>query len=155
MTLQLMEEIRTLILNRFGFNAKSTTDSVHETGNPNLIIQDVQLLCNQLEDKSLQTPLVLVTFGKLEFSEIVEKVWRSPLTVELLIVNSRVSPRMRFNHLQHLAEHESVVDTCIKLLHNKLFASICEPMILKSMEVNYDYQGYMATSLKFNTCVQI
>ncbi len=155
MTLQLLEEIRTLILNHFGFNAKSTTGSVQIAGNSDLIIHDVQLFCNQLEDKSLQIPLILVSFGKLEFSEIAEKVWRSPLTVELLIVNSRISPRMKFNHLQHLAEHESIVDSCIKLLHNKLFASICEPMILKFMEINYDYQGYMTTSLQFNTYVQI
>lgn len=155
MTLQLLEEIRTLILNHFGSNAKSTTGLEQIKGNSDLIIHDVQLFCNQIEDRSLQVPLILVTFGKLEFSETAEKVWRSPLTVELLIVNSRISPRMKFNHLQHLAEHESIVDSCIKLLHNKQFANICEPMILKSLEVNYDYHGYITTSLLFNTCVQI
>lgn len=155
MTFQLLKEIRALIADHYGLRIDSESGTVIAEDNPESPVRDIQLFNEQFATNIVQVPIILIAAGKLEFEEFVKGEWRSPLQVQLIVASDKISLSDGQSHDKDIEEHEAIVDDCVTLLHKHRFSSASKQMFLRSSETIYDHQGYMVTSLIFNTYISI
>lgn len=155
MYLNLFKDLRLELAQHYGLLVEEPSGSVFNPSPESIPLRDIQLFNNQLDRTIAIAPLVLIDFGRLEFTEITKGHWVSPLKVRFYVVSDSISLSDGQRHDCDVERHEGICEDIIRLFHRTKFTTAAKPLVLASMERNLDYAGWMVSLLEFDTRLEL
>lgn len=155
MTYEVFYEMRKLICWNYGLDISEESGAVLVPAGENPEVRDVQRFNNQFEGTIMTAPLILIDFGRLEFSALTKDSYAAPLNIRAYVVSQSLSLSDNQRHDQEQRRHDAIVSKLVSLFHLRRLASCEKPLVLDAIESKMDYAGYMVTAVDFKSRLKI
>ena len=155
MTYEVFSEIRKVICEAYGLEISEKSGAVLVPDGENPEVRDVQRFNNQFEGTIMTAPLILIDFGRLEFSAKTKDFYTAPLNIRAYVVSQSLSLSDNQRHDQDQKQHDSIVSKLVSLFHLTKLGSCDKSLVLDAIESKMDHSGYMVTAVDFKTFLKI
>lgn len=155
MTYEVFSEMRKVICEAYGLDISEESGAVLVPAGENPEVRDVQRFNNQFDGTIMTAPLILIDFGRLEFSALTKDSYAAPLNIRAYVVSQSLSLSDNQRHDQEQRRHDAIVSVLVNLFHLRRLASCEKPLVLDAIESKMDYAGYMVTAVDFKSRLKI